>query len=116
MKSPHLNIKEKMNMACRILFQTRYYTYTHKYSPVFIKPFPKRQILATSKLKDFADDSFKFDEYVGKFSEMVENTVGKGKIAHYQQFFLFLWCFQKIYTADTENKVLFRKGLRPSLS
>ena len=26
------------------------------------KPFPKRQTLDPSKLKDFADDNFKFDE------------------------------------------------------
>ena len=25
------------------------------------KPFPKRQILDSSKLKEFADDNFKFD-------------------------------------------------------
>ena len=41
-------------------------------------PFPKRQILQSSKLKKFADDNFKFDENGGKFSERVENTVGKG--------------------------------------
>ena len=33
-----------------------------------------------------ADDNFKFDE---KFSTQVENTVGKGEIARYEQFLLF---------------------------
>ena len=28
------------------------------------------------------------------FSKMVENTVGKGEIARYEQFLLFPWCFQ----------------------
>ena len=46
------------------------------------KPFPKRQILDSSKLKDFADNNFKFDENGRNFSEWVENTVGKGEIAH----------------------------------
>ena len=32
---------------------------------------------------------------------MVENTVGKGEIARYEQFLLFLQCFQKICIADT---------------
>ena len=39
------------------------------------KPFLKRQILHFSKLKEFADDNFKFDENGRKFSKRVENTV-----------------------------------------
>ena len=42
---------------------------------------------------------------------MVENTVGKGEVAHYEQFLLFPQCFQKICTANTEKKSLFGKGL-----
>ena len=34
-----------------------------------------------------------------EFSEWVENTVGKGEIACYEQVLLFSQCFQKIYTA-----------------
>ena len=41
------------------------------------------------KLKKFADDKFKFEENDGKLSKRVENTVGKGEIAHYEQFLLF---------------------------
>ena len=40
-------------------------------------PFPKRQILDSSKLKEFADDNFEFDESDRKFSKRVENTLGK---------------------------------------
>ena len=65
------------------------------------KPFLKRQILDSSKLKGFADDNSKFHEYGRKFSKRVENTVGKGEIAHYEQFFLFPQCFQKTWTAQT---------------
>ena len=46
-----------------------------------------------SKLKELADDHFEFDEKGRKFSKWVESTVGKGKIAHYEQFLLFLQCF-----------------------
>ena len=53
------------------------------------------------KLKEFADDNFQFDESDRKFSKRVENTVGKGEIAHYEQFLLFPQCFQKTCTADT---------------
>ena len=53
------------------------------------------QILDSSKLKEFADDNFKFDENGMKLSKRVENTVGKGEIARYEQFHLFPQCFQK---------------------
>ena len=42
-----------------------------------------------------ADDNFKFDKNGKKLSERVENTVGKGEIARYEQFLLFPQCFQK---------------------
>ena len=51
--------------------------------------------LDSSKLRQFADDNFKFDEDGRKLSKRVENTVGKGKIACYEQFLFFPQCFQK---------------------
>ena len=50
--------------------------------------------LESSKLKEFADN-FKFDENGRKLSKLVENTVGRGEIARYEQFLLFPQCFQK---------------------
>ena len=44
--------------------------------------------------------NFRFDEYGTKFSKQIENTVGKGEIARYEQFLLFPQCFQKTFTAD----------------
>ena len=43
--------------------------------------FSQSVIIDSSKLKEFADDNFKFDENGRKLSKWVENTVGKGKIA-----------------------------------
>ena len=40
-------------------------------------PFPKRQLIDSSKLKEFADDNFKFEEKWHKVSKRIENTVGK---------------------------------------
>ena len=57
-------------------------------------PFPKQQILGSSK--DSADNNFKFDKNGGKLSKRVENTLRKGEIAHYagnQHFLLFPQCF-----------------------
>ena len=52
-------------------------------------------------MKEFADDNSKFDENGRKLSKRVENTVGKGEIARYEQFLLFPQCFLKTCTADT---------------
>ena len=64
-------------------------------------PFPKQQISDFSKLKDFADNNFKFDENGRKFAKKTEKTVGKGEIACYKQLLLFPLCFQKTSSADT---------------
>ena len=60
------------------------------------------------KMKEFADDNLKFDENGRKFYKRVENTVGKGEIARYEQFLLFPQCFQK----TSKNQGLFGKVLR----
>ena len=64
-------------------------------SVLHFNPFPKPQTLDSSKLKEFADDNFEFDKNGRKLSRRVENTVGKGEIARYEQFLLFPKCFQK---------------------
>ena len=57
--------------------------------------------LDSSKVREFADDNIRFDENGRKFFKRVENTVGEGEIALYEQFLLFPQCFQKTSTADT---------------
>ena len=64
-----------------------------------------------SQTEESAGDCFKFDENGGKFSKRIENTVGKGEIAHHEQFLLFQQCFQKTSTADTKKPGLVQKGL-----
>ena len=56
--------------------------------------------LRSSKSKVFADDNSEFNENRRKLSKPVENTVGKGEIARYEQFLLFPHCFQKTCSAD----------------
>ena len=75
-------------------------------------PIPKRQILDSSKLKEFADDNFKFDERDRKLLKRVENTVGKGEIARYEQISLFPTVFSKdLYCRHVKTRPLFGKGL-----
>ena len=66
-----------------------------------ISPFPKREILDASKPRGFADDNFRFDENGRNISKWVENTVGKGEIARFEQFLLFPQCFQNTSIAGT---------------
>ena len=61
----------------------------------FDQPITRRQIIDSSKVKELADDNFKFNENGRKLPKWVENTVGKGEIARYEQFLLFPQCFQK---------------------
>ena len=48
---------------------------------VYSKPFPKQQILDSSKPKELPDHNSKFGENVRKFSKRVGKSLGKGEIA-----------------------------------
>ena len=72
------------------------------------------QILDSFKMKESADNNFKFDENGIKFSKPVENTVGKGEIARYERFLLFPQCLKKnkkLVMQTHKTKGLFGKGL-----
>ena len=63
-------------------------------------------MLDSSKLKEFADDNFKFDENGRKFSKQLENTVGKEESARNEQFLLFPPCFQKACFPGASKSVI----------
>ena len=73
--------------------------------------FPNDNISEWSKMKEFADDNLKFDLSGKKFSKWVENTVGKGEIARYEQFLLFPPNFKRRTLQTRKNQGLFGKGL-----
>ena len=75
------------------------------------KPITRRQILDSSKLKGFADDNFIFDKNGRMLSKQVENTVGKGEIARYEQYLLFPQCFQKACFPGSQKVTLCGNGL-----
>ena len=52
-------------------------------------------------MKEFCRRNLMFDENSRKLLKWVENTVGKGEIARYEQVLLFSQCFQKAFPADT---------------
>ena len=57
-------------------------------------------------MKEFSDDNFRFYENGIKLSKWVENTVGKGEIARYEQFLLFPQCFQKACFPEASKGVI----------
>ena len=61
----------------------------------------------------FADENFKFDENGRKLSKWVENNVGKGEIAHYEQFLLFPKCFQKACFPGASKGVIVWEWVKP---
>ena len=54
-----------------------------------VLPFSKLHMLDSSKLKEFGDNNFRFDENGRELSKRVENTEWKGEIGRYEQFLLF---------------------------
>ena len=74
---------------------------TEQSQTLLFNSLPNDKFLDRSELKEFADDNFRFDENGRECSKRVENTVGKGEIARYEQFLLFPQCFQKTSTVDT---------------
>ena len=55
----------------------------------------RQQILDFSKMKEFADDNFKFDENGRKLSKRIEKTVGKWKNCSLRAIFRFPTVFSK---------------------
>ena len=73
----------------------------------------RQHILDSSKLKEFAEDNFKFDENGRKLSKRVENTEGKEEIARYEQFLLFPQCFQKACFRGASKGVVVWEWVNP---
>ena len=76
--------------------------------------FLKQQILDSSKLKEFADDTFKFDDHGGKFYKRAENTVEKEEIAKFLVMSNFSFShsvFKRLVLQTRKNQGLFGKEL-----
>ena len=77
-----------------------------------VNPLPDHKVLDSSQLKGFADDNFKFEENSRELFKPVENTVGKGEIARYEQFLLFPQCFQRLVSQGRQKVSLCGNGLK----
>ena len=70
-----------------------------------INPLPDMPILGSSNLAANTDIMSKTWTNGQQFSDRVENVVGKGEIAPYEQFLLFPQCFQKLSVVDASKRV-----------
>ena len=89
-----------------------------KYTPswserqrMFFNPFPNDN-LDPSKLKEFTDNNFRFDENCRKFFKSLENTAGKGEIVCNKQFSFSHCVFKRLVLQTRKNQGLFGKGLK----
>ena len=74
-------------------------------------PFPKWQILDSSKLKEFAGENFKFDENSRKFSMMYRNTVKKRRNCSLWAISFFPTVFSKcLYCRPVKTRACLGKG------
>ena len=77
------------------------------------QPFPKQQILDSSKLKEFADNNFTFDENDGKLSKQVEKYQGKSeKLLVTSDFSFSHSVFKRLGLQTCIKKGLFGKGFK----
>ena len=66
----------------------------------------------SSKLKQFADDNFKFDKNGRKLSKREENTVGKGKLLVMSNFSLSHSVFRRLVSQGRQKVSLSLIGLK----
>ena len=74
-------------------------------------PFPKRQILDSCKLKEFADDNFKFNGNGRQFFKQVENAEGKRRNCSLRAISPFPSVFSKdMYCRHVKTRACLGKG------
>ena len=78
---------------------------TIMYLFILAQPFSHTTNFGLFKTERVFKNNFIFNENGTKFSKRVENIVGKGEIARYEQFLLFAQCFQKTCTGNGSNSL-----------
>ena len=94
------------NYACSLTWSLLYYQFIHstigfnnqmsqKVSVYSFNSLPNDKIVEVTKLKAFADDKSNIAKMTISLFDRVENAMGKGEYAGYQNFLLFSQCFPK---------------------
>ena len=71
-----------------------------------------RKTLDSSKLKEFSDNNFKFDKMAESSPKRPKCFLGKGEIARYEQFLLFLVFSKDLYCRHVKTRACLGNGLR----
>ena len=100
----------KYSISLIPLYSAHFVTSNFFFSPHCFNPFPKQQILDSSKLQEFADDNFEFGENGRKFSKRVENTLEKGEIARYEHFSFSHNVYKRLVQQTRKNMACLGKG------
>ena len=79
---------------------------------MLLNPLPDDKFFYSSKLIEFADDNFKFDEYGRRLSKPVENTVGKGEIARTSNFSFSHTVFKRLVSQGRQKVSLCGNDLK----
>ena len=104
-----LSIYASLKICCLVELTLVLFTFG---SYCCFKPFPRRQILDSSKLKEFAYNNSQFDENGKKFSKWVENT---GKLLFMSNFSFSPGVFKRLVLQTHKNKGLFGKRQKQKL-
>ena len=80
-----------------------------------VNPLPGKVFQTLPNWKSLQTTNFKFDENSRKLSKWLENTVGKGEIARYEQFLLFPQCFQNACFPGASKGVIVWERVNPSI-
>ena len=79
---------------------------------IVLLPITRRQILDSSKLKEFADDNFEFDENGRKLSKQVENAVEREKLLVTSNFSFSHSVFKRLVSQGCQKVSLCGNGLK----
>ena len=69
----------------------------------FFNPLPDMPILGSCNSAANKDTMLEYEQMGIQLSDYVENIMGKGEIARYEQFLLFPLCFRKLSVVDASK-------------
>ena len=95
---------------CKTQFSSIYSLWFKDHFPLNLT-ITRRKIVDSSKLKEFANDNFKFDENGRKLSKRVENTVGRREIARTSNFSFSYSVFKRLVSQGRQKVSLCGNGL-----
>ena len=110
---PLVQYKNDFSRACCQLYRKEKNEYLTRFDLLFANALTHYQMtnFRLFQTERVCRRQLQFDETGEKLSKRIENTVGKGEIAPYEQFLLFPQCFQKACFPGASKVSLCGNGL-----